>query len=338
MRRALIALVVGLSLSLGAAVAQGHQFRGAWGPGDSGSGFTPKVAVAGTIVSVDPSSNSFVANAVLIRGEGCGFGHFRGHDPGGWGGWGGFGRDDCQFGLHRDWGHSVGSAGGSAPQQVTITTDGSTMFRVNGQTATISDLAPGDRFVALFPMPTDTMWDGGQTSGVTLQQVVASPALAVFATAPPAQRQLYAFVGTVSAVDTTADTLTVNVTNSIPAGFVTSPATFTVSPDTLILGGNATGGLFGGSLTGVSAGDVVAGGLIGTAGETLAQVEATPLQALIDFPMASSGTTTSSTAKARRRTLNQALKLLGVKTHSKHARHHSKKARHHRSRHDRTRA
>lgn len=323
MRRALIALLAVLSLSLGAAVAQAHQSGGAWGPGGSGPAFTPTVAVAGTIVSVDTSSNSFVANAVLIRGEGCGA--QGGGNQGGWGGWGGWRSDHCGGAFHSDWGIGLGGTG-SAPQQVTITTNTSTKFRVNGQMPTIDALAAGDKFVALFPAPMSTMWGQGATSGVTLQQVVSSPALAVFAKAPPATHQLYAFVGTVSAVDTTAGTVTVTVTNSIPTGLITGSATFTVSADTLVLGGNATNGLFGGSLMGVSVGDVVAGGLIGTAGETVAQVEAMPLQVLIDFPVSS---TTTSTAKAKQRALNKALKLLGVKRHSSRARrHHGRHARH----------
>lgn len=332
MRRILIALAAVLSLSVGTAVAQAHQTKRGWDHGGPPA-FTPAVAVKGTVVSVDPSANSFVADAVLLPG------HHKGE----------FGRRD--FG--RDWGGGFGG-GQPTPQQVTITTNSSTMIEVNGQKATISSLAAGDQFIATFPVPSSSTaptstaptststggvrrdWGhGGGIAPLTLQEVVANPALAVFARTPPPpppKHQLYAFVGTVSAVDTTADTVTVSVSASIPSGFFTSPATFTVSPDTLILGGNATGGLFGGTLSGVTVGDVVAGGEIGISGETAAQVEASPLRVLIDFPVSSTSTaTTTATTKAR--ALKKAEALLGVKSHKKtHKKATHKKARRHHSR------
>ena len=187
------------------------------------------------------------------------------------------------------------------------------------QDGTISDLAAGDRFVALFNgSPSDS-----------LQTLVANPAVAVFAHTPRAMHQLYAFVGTVSGVDTTADTVTVQVTNSVPSGLVPagSPATFTVSADTMFLGGSATNGLFGGSLSDVKAGDVVAGALIGPAGETLTQVESSPLQVLVDFPASSTPTTSSSVRKlVRARALSQALALFGYKSQKSHKKHHGKRS------------
>jgi hypothetical protein len=48
----------------------------------------------------------------------------------------------------------------------------------------------------------------------SIQTLTASPALAVFASMPPTPKQLYAFVGTVTAIDSTAGTLTVNVSAS----------------------------------------------------------------------------------------------------------------------------
>jgi hypothetical protein len=341
MRRALIALVAVLSLSLGAAVAQAQQTRTAWGEGGMQPSATPTVAVAGTVVSVNASANSFVANAALVS-EGCSGDDQGGGDDQGSGGdqGGGFGGDDCMGGFESDWGGGFGGGEGAALTQVTIMTNSSTTITVNGQTATLASLAAGDRFVATFPVPASTMqtpaptstsggmgndWDsGGMSSGLTIQQVVMSPALSVSAEAGP---QLYAFVGTVAAVDTTAGTVTVNVTSSIPTGLITSPATFTVSADTLILGGNATGGLFGGTLSGVTVGDVVAGGLIGTTGETLTQIEATPLRVLVDFPVVSTATTaTMATTKAR--ALSKALALLGPKSHSRRARAHHRRHAH----------
>jgi hypothetical protein len=262
------------------------------------------VAVAGTVVSVDPSTSSFVANAYEPQGEGPGW---RDHGHGGPGRF----RDDF-FGP-----------GVQAPTTtpVTIPTNGATKFRVDGQTGTVSSLAAGDRFVALF----------SGSRGEALSTLIANPALAVVAHTPPAMRQLYAFVGTVSSVSTTADTVTVQVGNSLPSGLVpaaSDPATFTVSAQTLFLGGAATNGLFGGSLTDVAPGDTVAGAEIGTAGETLSQVESSPLQVLIDFPSASgSSTTTSSVRKqARERALSQALAIFGYKKNAKShgSRHHGK--------------
>jgi hypothetical protein len=316
MKRAVVGLVTVMSLALGAGVAQadGPGGWGQWGGGDGQSSqpSSSVVAVAGVVTSVDQAGSSFDANAFIPQGEGFGFHHHGfgdgngGGDQGGGGGGGDF---------HRDWlgGPQDQQQSAPTPTPVTIMTNPATTFRIDGQSGTLADLAPGSRFVALFNgSPTDS-----------LQTLVASPAVAVFAHTPPVQHQLYAFVGTVSGVDTTAGTVSVTVANSIPSGLVPSgsgPQTFTVSPSTLILGGTSTNGLFGGSLADVSVGDVVAGGLIGPAGETLTQVESSPLQVLVDFPAAttSSSTTSSSVRRAtRQRALSQALTLFGVKTGSR---------------------
>ena len=129
--------------------------------------------------------------------------------------------------------------------------------------------------------------------------------------------------------------MTVNVSDSPPSGLVpaaSNPATFTVSDSMLVLGGtSSTNGLFGRSLSDVASGDLVAGGLVGRAGETLSEVESTPLQVLIDFPSSSTtttGTTTTTTtttsasdatAETRTRALGQALALFGVKSTAKGA-------------------
>jgi hypothetical protein len=207
--------------------------------------------------------------------------------------------------------------------QVTIPTDSSTTFRVDGQDATISDLAPGARFVALF----------NGSPGDSLQTLVSHPALEVSAHSAPAIRTLFAFVGTVSSVNTAANTLAVQVANTIPSGLVpagSNPATFTVSADTMFLGGSAGTGLVGGSLTDVKAGDVVAGALIGSAGDTLTQVESSPLQVLVDFPATPTSTATSSIRKqVRARALTQALALFGYKssTNKSHNKHHGGRSR-----------
>lgn len=327
MRRALVVVVAVVALMAGASVAEAHPGHWRWGP-RHGQPPTPVVAVAGTITAVNSAAGSFTANAFIPTGEGFG----QHHGQGGFSGRGGAGTGD----FHRDFappGSATAPGTATAPTPaaapattpVTITTNGSTTFRVNGHTATAADLAAGQRFVALLP----------GTPSESLQTLTASPALAVFAHTPPAARQLYAFVGTVTAVNATAGTVTVNVTNSVPNGLVpagSGPATFTVSAATLVLGGPNPSGLFGGSLSDVAVGDVVAGGLVGTAGETLSQVEASPLQVLVDFPASAAPSTTTAAARrtSRQQALNRALSLFGAKTSAKKkstAKHH--KARHH---------
>jgi hypothetical protein len=207
--------------------------------------------------------------------------------------------------------------------QVTISTNtGSTRIAVNGQPTTISGLAPNDRFVALF----------SGSSSDTIQTLTANPALAVFAHTAPTPKQLYAFVGTVTATSgtTAPGTVTVTVADSYPTGLFSSPATFTVGQNTLILGGNSTtgNGLFGGSLGNVSVGDTVAGALVAPAGETATQVESLPLAALIDFPTVGG----SATPAAKQSALDATLAMFGVKHTGKakgkgkhHHKHHSKR-------------
>jgi hypothetical protein len=156
---------------------------------------------------------------------------------------------------------------------------------------------------------------------------VASPATSIFAQVP---KQVYAFVGTVTGTSTTANTITVDVMRSLPSGLLASgtSATFTLSPHTFIIGGSSLtstqggglfGGLFGGSLSSVSTGDMVAGGLIGDAGLTAAQVQASPLMFLLDLP-APASTTTGTASSAAKSALKETLKLLhGAKVKVKKA-------------------
>lgn len=329
MRRAVIAWVLALPLTLGTAAASAHNGGGGgWGNGPSG----PRAAVAGTIVSVDPTAGTFVANAYVLtppnfgnpgRGWGApGFGHAY---QGGQGGRDGHGDQGLgqQARLRSHWsGSPTTTPTMPATTQVTITTNSGTRIAVNGKPTTINGLAAGDRFVALF----------SGSSSDTIQTLTANPALTVFAHPAPTPKQLYAFVGTVTATSGAAapGTVTVTVADSYPSGFFSSPATFTVGPDTAILGGNSTtgNGLFGGSLGNVSVGDTVAGALVAPAGETAAQVEALPLAALLDFPMVGG----SASPAAKQSALNSTLAMFGIKHAGKakgkgkhHHRHHTKK-------------
>jgi len=169
----------------------------------------------------------------------------------------------------------------------------------------------------------------------------------VIAEAPP---QLYAFVGTVATAPTALPgSLTVNVSSSLPSGLFTGSQTFQVGSQTMIFGGTPST-MFGSPPT-ISAGDVVVGGEINMGGLTAAQVEANPLQVLVDFtsapappsttttttptsttPAATNPTAPAATAMAkimRKASFNRALKRL-MKHHRKtHRAHHAKTHRHH---------
>ena len=355
-RAVLAVLAASVPVALVVGTAQGHD-RG-W----PGSGGSSRVVVAGTIVSVDTASNSFVANAYITGeprgGSGGDQGGSGGDDQGGPGddqsgsggdqtGSGGdqSGSGGNQGGSGGNWGDNggqgyggQGGSGGSGgwgdhhrhgggttsttptsttptTTQVTITVDSNTKFRVNRRTGTISDLAAGQKFLAVF---------NGDSSEDITTLVLNNPAVAVMANTPPRPNQLYAFVGTVTALSTTNGTVTVNVTNSLPSGLVpasANPATFTVGGDTLILGGASTSGLSLGSLSNVAVGDIVAGAETGPSGETLAQVQSTELRLLLDFPVGSA--THAVKAKTRAQALAKAKALLGFK--SKPKKHKPKK-------------
>jgi hypothetical protein len=368
MRRVLIALITALPLAVGVASAQADQ----WGPpGFPGDGGTQQAAVAGTVVGPGTTPGSFVANAYVVtggdqgddpgdqgddpgdqgdgpgdQGGGSGFPAFGG-GFGGWGGWGGAGGFGDNMRIHTAW-----MTGPTTPTttQVTITTNSSTVIKVFGAVpggmmggesdswggdtnGTVSQLTPGAKFIAFFnASPTDT-----------IQNITANPATAVYAHVPP---QFYAFVGTVTAVtqatSTTPGSVTVTTIASLPNGLFTGSAMFTVDDHTFVIGGNNSssgggffGGLFGGSLSNVSTGDTVAGGVIGAAGMTAAQVEATPLMFLLDLPGVSSGTgTTGSGSTSMTKALGLIDKLLKgghVKLGHKHH-HHKSRSSHHSAR------
>ena len=216
----------------------------------------------------------------------------------------------------------------TTPTQVTITTAANTVLVVNDKPGKVSDLSAGDTFFALFK--------GSSTDSI--QTLTANPAVWIIDHTPPKPLQLYAFVGTVKSVDTTAGTVTVNTTVSLPSSLAApgSSATYTVGPHTFIIGGSSGGvltSLFssGGSLTDVATGDIVAGALIAPQGDTAAQIDALPLTVMLDFP-APAGLTAS--ARLRTAAASDLLALLdgqksvkSLKHHGRHhTRHHAKKA------------
>jgi hypothetical protein len=343
MKRVLIALITALPLAVGVTAAQAD--------GGIAGGLANEAAVAGTVVQVDASTGTFLANASVLtppsQGAGDSSGDGGGSGPGTGTGGPGFGFGSVfgsGFGSVFGSGSGPGSGSGggfggdlrsrdtTTTTQVTITTNSSTMIHVRGMTGTgtVSDLAPGDRFLALFP--------GSSTD--TIQTLVAGPATSIFAQVP---KQFYAFVGTVTATDTTAGTLSVNVMRSLPSTLIASgsAATFTVDPRTFIIDGSSLtgggfGGLFGGSLSGVSKGDMVAGGLIGAAGLTATQVGATPLMFLLDLPAPPATASTGTTAGVARKALRETMKVLhggkvklgkshGGKSHHKKSTHAGKR-------------
>jgi hypothetical protein len=299
---------------------------------------TPEVEVKGVITSAPASgSDSFTATAYVLAPEhffpgGDWSGGGNRHDPGSWGGGSGSstGGDDpsSSSSFSYSYGGRVGGSygysgrsgdlrgarmrphlrshclSGTTPVSdgtpgTVITTDSSTQITIDGQSSSVSNLAVGDYFTAVY--------DG--TPDESLATITSTPALSVAAWVPLQGNSLYAFVGTVSGTDTTNGTVTVNVTSSIPNGLFSGTDTFDVGSQTIVLG-NSGSTLFG-SLANVTTGDVVAGGLIAPSGETASTVESSPLQVLVDFPQSSSSSSTATTQQASiRRAEHRALKLL----------------------------
>jgi hypothetical protein len=265
-----------------------------------------QVEVRGVVTTAPTNgSASFTATAEVVEHSHPFAGGGHGHGGHGWGGakWGG----GKVRGRHDHSPSSDGTAG------TVIATDGSTQIRIDGQQSSASSLAVGDYFTAVY--------DG--TADESLSTITSSPALSVSAWAAADGNSLYAFVGTVTGTDTTAGTVTVNVTGSTPNALFSGTDTFDVGSQTIVLG-NSGNTLFG-SLGSVSTGDVVAGGLVAPSGEAAGTVESTPLQVLVDFPQPSSSSTSSANAQKAsiRRAERRALKLL--RREKAKYRHHKKK-------------
>jgi hypothetical protein len=290
MRRLLITMITAASLTFGAAAVQAHGPGAPGGPGSSRWDANPQTVLVGTIQSVDSSAGTFVANAYIVDHRDRGF-------------------DGDAWGHHQQ----------PTTTQVTISTDSNTNFDVDEQNGTIDNLAQGQKFDAVFT---------GSPNGEVQTFLNGNPAVSVSARTPHARKQLYAFVGSVTGVDTASGTVTVEITRTLPSDLAAagSTATFTIGSDTLVLGGSGNG-LFGGSLSNVSVGDIVAGGVTAPSGDTLTQIEALPLRILLDLPATSSAMASkASRARARTHALDRALSLLGE---TKSTSHKSKKSRKH---------
>jgi hypothetical protein len=303
---------------------------------------TPEVEVKGVVTSAPASgSDTFTATAYVAAPSSFHHGGWGGGWNGGGGGnWGdgysyggnvggGYGYSPAVYHGRADHARKANCHGGqgqSSPAisqgtpNTTITTDGSTQITINGQSSSVSNLVAGDKFTAIF--------DG--TPDESLSTITATPAVSLDAWGQPASASttpnvLYAFVGTVSG--TTSNSVTVNVTSSIPSGLFSGADTFTVGPQTIVLG-NSSSSLFG-SLSSVSTGDVVAGGLVGPSGQSASTIESDPLQVLVDFPTSSSSssTTPASTSASIKRAERKALKLLRQEKR-KLDRHHKQHGKH----------
>jgi hypothetical protein len=299
---------------------------------------TPQVEVKGVITSAPAGgSDSFTATAYVMAPEhffpGGGWGNGGGHDhPGN--GDAGAGKSNGGSGPSRNSGFSYSCGGkvggsygysgkpghlrgahlrgahvrshclpGSTPVSdgtpgTVITIDSSTQIMISGPSASVSNLAVGDDFTAAY--------DG--TPDESLATITSTPALSVEAWAPLDGNSPYAFAGTVSGTDTTAGTVTVNVTSPVPNGLLSGTDTFDVGSQTIVLVLGNSGSTLVGSLGSVTTGDVVAGGLIAPSGASASTIESMPLQVLVDFPPSSSSATgqQASIRRAERR----ALKLL----------------------------
>lgn len=297
MRRALISLLAVVPLACAPAALAA--------PGDTG----PCVAVAGTVVSVDATNNQFVGSvstAPVAAGNHCPAvptgpiltAPERFHAP----------------------------AAVTTPVQLTFAVDPNTIIRINWRAGVLGQLSQGDRFHAIF----------SGTPDEPLATIVSRHTLWLDGRTPPPHRTLFAFVGNVTATDTTVGTLTVNVTQSFPSGLVPpalEPATFTVNRRTLILGANATNGLRGGSLDGVQVGDLVAGAVVGWSNLTLAQVGSLPLRFLLDLPSGTGSGGSGLNPNGQVNALRQVLALAGAKPSASH--HHKVKTHKHAHSHGR---
>lgn len=316
LRQRLLAVTLLPALALACALpvaadAHGRKHSGAARRHDGGTAPAPLVVVRGVVTSAPaPGSDSFTATAYVaapghlfpLRGDGHSRrGGIRARDAGR----GDAGGDQPGAG---DRPPGFAAPAGGTPNTV-ITTDAGTSVTIDGQAATLGSLAVGDVFSATY----------AGTPSQALSSLTTAPAISLAAWAPAGGRVLYAFVGTVAS--TAGGTITVNVTSSIPTGLFAGADNFTVGPQTIVLG-NSGSSLFG-SFANIGRGDVVAGGLIGPAGETASAAESAPLQVLVDFPSASSGTTASL-----RRTERRAIRLLR-RERARLSRHHKKQHRNH---------
>lgn len=233
---------------------------------------TPEFVVEGRITAAPTTANpdEFTATAKIVqpRSHGRrGFGRFAHRS---FGAGYSYGRSIDGFGL----GHVFGGRYGFASRHHTATkpttgvqiqVDANTKFDVNGnKSATVSNLADGQKFVAVF---------AGSPSTASLSSL--PPALDVYAKTVD---RTYSFSGTVKAASatTTPETVTVSVARSEPKGLFTGDDVFTVGTRTRI-------SVRGHALTDVAVGDRVEGSLRAPAGDTATQLEALPLGSLIDL-------------------------------------------------------
>jgi hypothetical protein len=314
MRRTLLVLLALLPLGIGVASAQafGGGFGGDGGgfPGFGGGFGGPPPLIRGTVVSVDTTSNTISANVDMPpQMGGGGWMGAMGAMMGGPGALGAaYGPSNPFFGAPGDRDATI-----TAPAPITIKVGPSTLLALDGASATLSQFAQGDQFLALL----DT------SNATSLTDALNNPALAVIGRTPP---KFYGFVGSVQSVDTSADTVTVSINgSSSPALASGSTETFDVGDHTLIL--SSSPGRGPSALTGVAKGDLVAGGLWAPGNSTATQLSTIPLMVLIDVP----GAGTSASASAAVKAFQAAERAMGVKATTVAIKHHRRS--HHHSRH-----
>jgi hypothetical protein len=316
-----LVLLALLPLGIGVASAQafgggfgGEDGQGSWGGWGGGSGGAPAL-IRGTVVSVDSAANTITANVDMHgqEGEDGPWMDDMGEMMGGPGALGAaFGPTNPFFGAPSDRDVSTTT---TPPAPVTIKVGPTTMLALDGASATLSQFAQGDEFLALL--------DTSNATSVT--DALNNPALAVVGRTRP---KFFGFVGSVQSVDTTANTVTVTINGSSSSVLAPgSTETFAVGDHTMIL--SSSPGRGPSALTGVSKGDMVAGGLWAPGNSTAAQLSTIPLMVLIDVPGAGSSASTGSAVHA----FQMAERAMGVRMTTPSIHHHGRSHHHGRNAH-----
>jgi hypothetical protein len=173
---------------------------------------------------------------------------------------------------------------------ITVKADANTAIFRNGADATLADIVVGD-VVNVFIVA-----DEGQTR----EQALASPAFAILARSKQTV-VTYGFAGRVTAVDTTAGTLTVNVTKAtrraralLGSGAAQS-VTFKIGESTIVIVDGQPA-----QLSALSPGDAAAVGVKASKTASLAEISATPARVVLGQTQNVNPTTKAGSARLRK--------------------------------------